>query len=66
MGAPGHGRGDDDVDSLVLAPDPASVRVARRFVADNCSKGPAPEDLRDTAVLLVSELVGDAADRPAR
>lgn len=59
MGASGHGRGDE-TGSLVLAPDPAAVRAARRFVADNCSNGSTPEDPRDTAVLLVSELVTNA------
>ena len=51
---------DGDGLVLVLAPDPAAVRAARRFVADRCSDGSAPEDLRDTAVLLVSELVTNA------
>jgi anti-sigma regulatory factor (Ser/Thr protein kinase) len=58
MGSSGHGGGDGG--ALVLAPDPASVGAARRFVADNCSNGSTAEDLRDTAVLLVSELVTNA------
>ena len=44
----------------VLAPDPAAVRAARRFVADRCGDGSAPENLCDTAVLLVSELETNA------
>lgn len=45
---------------LVLDPDPAAVRRARRFVADQCDAAHVPEDPRDTAVLLTSELVTNA------
>lgn len=45
---------------LVLMPDPAAVRDARQYVARTCSTAPTPDDLCDTAVLLVSELVTNA------
>lgn len=45
---------------LVLAPDPAAVGAARRFVAATCSAGSTTADLRDTAVLLASEAVTNA------
>lgn len=55
------GRGSDlPGDGLVLAPDPVAVRAARRYVADRCSGAATPEDLCDTAVLLVSEIVTNA------
>lgn len=45
---------------LVLDPDPAAVRLARRFVAEQCARDRVSEDVRDTAVLLTSELVTNA------
>lgn len=45
---------------LVLDPDPAAVRRARRFVSEQCEAASVPEDPRDTAVLLASELVTNA------
>ena len=43
---------------LALTPNPYSVGAARRFV-DECLDG-APRDVRDTVVLLASELVTNA------
>ncbi len=45
---------------LVLAPDPAAVGLARRFVAATCSAASTTTDLRDAAVLLASEVVTNA------
>lgn len=45
---------------LTLAPDPAAVRVARRFVATTCTAASTGEAVADTAVLLASEVVTNA------
>ncbi len=45
---------------LPLAPDPAAVRLARRFVAAACTGARTCEAVRDTAVLLASEVVTNA------
>ena len=46
--------------TLVLPPDVAAVRVARRFVHDFCQSAEIPDEVRDTAVLLASETVTNA------
>ncbi|WP_380163374.1 ATP-binding protein [Jannaschia sp. R86511] len=45
---------------LRLAPDPASVRLARDFVATTCTTAGTDIDVRDAAVLLTSEIVTNA------
>ena len=45
---------------LRLAPDPCEVRTARRFVQDACDEARVSIDVRDTAVLLTSEVVTNA------
>jgi anti-sigma regulatory factor (Ser/Thr protein kinase) len=51
---------EDGVPTLVLAPDPASVREARAFVRSAGRAGGAPEEALDTVVLLTSEAVTNA------
>jgi len=53
-------RGGALVTTLVLPPDVAAVREARRFVQDFCTSAAIPDELRDTAVLLASETVTNA------
>ena len=46
--------------SLGLPPEPASARLARRFISDFCNAADLGEDLCGTASLLTSELVTNA------
>ena len=46
--------------TLVLPPDIAAVREARRFVQGFCEAEAVPDEVRDTAVLLASETVTNA------
>ena len=55
--APAGGAVDGATAVLTLSPDPAAVGVARRFVDDACRAACAAGELRDSAVLLTSELV---------
>lgn len=43
-----------------LPAEPASARVSRRLLVEQCAAWPLPDDLVDTAVLLTSELVTNA------
>ena len=55
--------GYDDLDvqaSLGLAAEPASARLARRFMRDFCTAADLGDDVCETAALLVSELVTNA------
>ncbi len=45
---------------LTLAPNAAAVRVARQFVETACATARTCEAVRDTAVLLASEVVTNA------
>jgi anti-sigma regulatory factor (Ser/Thr protein kinase) len=45
---------------LTLAPEPAAVRKARRFVAAQCKDHDVGSEATDVAVLLTSELVTNA------
>lgn len=47
-------------DTLVLAPDPAAVRLARAFVRRACLDRGLEPDTCDTVLLLTSELVTNA------
>jgi anti-sigma regulatory factor (Ser/Thr protein kinase) len=44
----------------IFQPDPASVRLARAFVAEHCRSAGLCDDARDAAVLLTSEVVTNA------
>ncbi len=46
--------------TLTLAPDPAAVRSARRFVQEHCQDLGLQDDACDSAVLMVSETVTNA------
>jgi anti-sigma regulatory factor (Ser/Thr protein kinase) len=48
------------VTTLVLPPDTAAVREARKFVQTFCRSAGMTEDVCDTAVLLASEAVTNA------
>jgi len=48
------------VQTLVLQPDPRSVRAARVFIQTNCAAAQLPRDTCDMAVLLTSEVVTNA------
>jgi anti-sigma regulatory factor (Ser/Thr protein kinase) len=48
------------VTTLVLPPDIAAVREARRLVQGFCEAEAVPDEVRDTAVLLASETVTNA------
>jgi anti-sigma regulatory factor (Ser/Thr protein kinase) len=48
------------VTTLVLPPDIAAVREARRFVQKFCESAAIPDEVRETAVLLASETVTNA------
>lgn len=50
----------DVAGALRLPPEPFSPREARRFLVDFCRAAQLPEDITDTAALLVSELVTNA------
>ena len=45
---------------LTLSPDPAAVGIARRFVDDACRAAGTTGELRDSTVLLTSEVVTSA------
>ena len=45
---------------LDLAPDPAAAREAREFVSQQCKASGLDSEVRQTAVLLVSEVVTNA------
>ena len=46
--------------TLVLPPDIAAVRDARRFVQEFCESSALPDEVSETAVLLASETVTNA------
>ncbi len=48
------------VQTLVLQPDPRSMRAARVFVQTHCAAAQLPSDTCDMAVLLTSEVVTNA------
>jgi anti-sigma regulatory factor (Ser/Thr protein kinase) len=49
-----------DVDDVTLPASPAAARTARAFVQEFCRRHELPVDTEDDAVLITSEVVGNA------